>query len=121
MDGVRDHNNPETGESMVHHEERTSADPEILSEEEEGQLRKLRRRVDSLRGRLKVLGGCDPDAPQQYAETRARFEFLSLQIVDMEQAALHLRSIIGQLDVKTARPEVSTFPPEDARLIEPSR
>ena len=118
MDGVRDHNNPETGESMLHHEERTSADPEILSEEEEGQLRKLRRRVDSLRGRLKVLGGCDPDAPQQYAETRARFEFLSLQIVDMEQATLHLRSIIGQLDVTMARQFEATFQSVNARFRE---
>src|SRR2546426_2119456 len=101
MDGVRDHNNPE-----------------VLSEEEEGQLRKLRRRVDSLRGRLKVLGGCDPDAPQQYAETRARFGFLSLQIVDMEQAALHLRSIIGQLDVTMARQFEATFQSVNARFRE---
>src|SRR5579859_5885250 len=36
-----------------------------LSQEEEAQLRKLRRRVDSLRGRLKALGGSDPDAPRQ--------------------------------------------------------
>src|SRR5258707_2604820 len=71
---------------------------DVLSEEEESQLRKLRRRVDNLRSRLKALGGCDPDAPQQYEETRTRFEFLSTQITDMEQAAQHLHSIISQLD-----------------------
>ena len=38
-----------------------SSDPGRLSEEEEAQLRKLRRRVDGLRGRIKALGGCDPD------------------------------------------------------------
>ncbi|HEU0001089.1 MAG TPA: chromosome segregation protein SMC, partial [Ktedonobacteraceae bacterium] len=69
-----------------------SADVEELSQEEETQLRKLRRRVDNLRVRLKALGGSDPDAPHQYEETRTRFEFLTTQIADMDQAALHLRT-----------------------------
>jgi chromosome segregation protein len=90
----------------------------VLSEEEEAHLRKLRRRVDGLRGRVKALGGCDPDAPQQYEETRTRFEFLSTQIRDMEQAALHLRSIIGQLDVTMARQFEATFQAVNARFRE---
>jgi chromosome segregation protein len=90
----------------------------ILSEEEEAQLRKLRRRVDSLRARLKALGGCDPGAPQQYEELRTRFDFLSTQISDMEQAALHLRSIIGQLDVTMARQFEATFQAVNARFRE---
>jgi chromosome segregation protein len=95
-----------------------SEDAEVLSEEEEAQLRKLRRRVDSLRSRLKAVGGCDPDAPQQYEETRTRFEFLSSQIADMEQAALHLHSIIGQLDVTMARQFEATFHAVNARFRE---
>src|SRR6266480_507580 len=90
----------------------------ILSEEEEAQLRKLRRRVDTLRSRLKALGGCDPDAPQQYEELRTRFDFLSTQIADMDQAALHLRSIIGQLDVTMARQFETTFQAVNARFRE---
>jgi len=93
-------------------------DAGVLSEEEEAQLRKLRRRVDGLRGRLKTLGGCDPDAPRQYKETRARFEFLTSQITDMEQAALHLRSIIGQLDVTMARQFETTFQAVNTRFRE---
>src|SRR6202040_358554 len=89
-----------------------------LSEEEETQLRRLRRRVDMLRNRIKALGGCDPDAPQQYEETRTRFEFLSTQIVDMDQAALHLRSIISQLDVTMARQFEVTFQAVNARFRE---
>ena len=89
-----------------------------LSEEEEIQLRRLRRRVDTLRSRIKSLGGYDPEAPQQYEETRTRFEFLSTQIVDMEQAALHLRSIIGQLDVTMARQFETTFQAVNARFRE---
>ncbi len=91
---------------------------EILTEEEETQLRKLRRRVDSLRSRLKTLGGSDPDAPQQYEETRTRYEFLSSQITDMEQAALHLHSIIGQLDITMARQFEATFQAVNVRFRE---
>ncbi len=93
-------------------------DPRGLSEEEETQLRRLRRRVDNLRSRLKALGGCDPDAPQQYEETRTRFEFLTSQIKDMEQAALHLHSIIGQLDATMARQFEATFQAVNARFRE---
>nr|MDQ2716618.1 AAA family ATPase [Chloroflexota bacterium] len=93
-------------------------DPEALSEEEELRLRRLRRKVDGLRGRLKALGGCDPTAPQQYEEARTRFEFLSSQIADMEQAALHLRAIIGQLDVTMARQFEATFQAVNARFGE---
>ena len=49
----------------------------------------IRRRVDQLRNRLKTLGGCDPDAPQQYEELRTRYDFLSTQVSDMDAAALH--------------------------------
>ncbi len=118
MDGVTDPTDTETGESMLRHEVRISADSGVLSEEEEAQLRKLRRRVDSLRVRLKALGGFDPDAPQQYEETRARFEFLSSQMADMEQAALHLRSIIGRLDVTMAQQFEATFQSVNARFRE---
>lgn len=96
----------------------SSSEPGVLSEEEESLLRRLRRRVDSLRSRLKALGGCDPDAPQQYEETRTRFEFLSTQIADMDQATLHLRSIIGQLDVTMARQFETTFQAVNARFRE---
>ncbi|HLX41644.1 MAG TPA: AAA family ATPase, partial [Ktedonobacteraceae bacterium] len=93
-------------------------EPDRLSEAEEIQLRRLRRRVDTLRSRIKSLGGYDPDAPQQYEETRTRFEFLSTQIADMEQAALHLRSIIGQLDVTMARQFEATFQAVNERFRE---
>ncbi len=91
---------------------------EVLSQEEEAQLRKLRRRVDSLRSRLKALGGSDPDAPQQYEETRTRYEFLTTQIGDMEQAALQLHTIIGQLDATMARQFENTFQAVNARFRE---
>ena len=90
----------------------------MLSEEEEAQLRKLRRRVDALRSRLKAMGGYDSNAPQLYEETRTRFEFLSTQIADMEQAALQLHAIISQLDVTMARQFEITFQAINARFRE---
>ncbi|GAC1426235.1 MAG: chromosome segregation protein SMC [Ktedonobacteraceae bacterium] len=90
----------------------------ILSEGEETQLRKLRRRVDLLRSRLKAMGGYDSNAPQLYEETRTRFEFLSTQITDMEQAALHLHAIISQLDVTMARQFEITFQAINVRFRE---
>ena len=94
------------------------ADGEALSDEEEAELRKLRRRVDTLRSKLKSLGGSDPDAPQQYEETRTRYEFLTTQISDMDQAALQLRTIIAQLDVTMARQFETTFQAINARFRE---
>ena len=91
---------------------------EALSEEEEAELRKLRRRVDTLRGKLKTLGGSDPEAPQQYEETRTRYEFMTTQIADMDQAALQLHTIITQLDVTMARQFEITFQAINARFRE---
>jgi chromosome segregation protein len=99
-------------------ENMSSNETEVLSQEEEAQLRKLRRRVDSLRSRLKALGGSDPDAPQQYEETRTRYEFLTTQTADMEQAALQLHTIISQLDVTMARQFESTFQAVNTRFRE---
>ena len=90
----------------------------VLSEDEETQLRKLRRRVDALRSRLKAMGGYDSNAPQLYEETRTRFEFLSSQITDMEQAALQLHSIISQLDITMSRQFEVTFQAINARFRE---
>ncbi len=96
----------------------SSTGSDTLSEEEESHLRKLRRRVDILRNRLKAIGGSDPEAPQQYEETLTRYEFLCTQIADMDQAALQLRTIISQLDVTMARQFETTFQAVNARFSE---
>jgi len=96
----------------------SSGGADSLSAEEESHFRKLRRRVDNLRSRLKAIGGSDPDAPQQYEETRTRYEFLRTQIDDMDQAALQLRTIISQLDVTMARQFETTFQAVNARFSE---
>ena len=89
-----------------------------LSDEEEASLRRNRRRIETLRNRLKAMGGCDMNAPQMYEETKTRYEFMTSQINDMEQAALHLHAIIGQLDVTMARQFEATFQAVNARFRE---
>ena len=116
MQEADNHNHNNNNHNQSHAS--SSEEPGVLSEEEESQLRKLRRRVDQLRNRLKTLGGCDPDAPQQYEELRTRYEFLSTQVSDMDAAALHLRSIIGQLDITMARQFETTFQAVNARFRE---
>ncbi len=91
---------------------------QALSDEEETQLKRLRRRVEALRGRLRAMGGCDVNAPQEYEETRTRYEFLSSQITDMEQAASHLHTIIEQLDTTMAKQFEVTFQAVNARFRE---
>ncbi|HEX6540845.1 MAG TPA: chromosome segregation protein SMC [Ktedonobacterales bacterium] len=83
-----------------------SAENEALSPEE---MTKLRRQIDQLRTRIKNLGGYDPDAPQAYEELKTRYDFLSSQIRDMEQASANLRTIIVELDATMRRQFEETF------------
>src|SRR6266849_6817566 len=108
----------EVTEAPEENDQAFSTGVEVLSQEEETQLRKLRRRVDNLRSRIKAIGGSDPDAPQQYEETRTRYEFLCTQIADMDQAALQLHTIIGQLDATMARQFETTFQAVNTRFRE---
>jgi chromosome segregation protein len=89
-----------------------------LSEEEEAALRRYRRKIETLRSRLKAMGGADVNAPQMYEEEKTRYDFLTSQMKDLEQAALHLHSIIGQLDVTMARQFEATFQAVNAQFRE---
>jgi chromosome segregation protein len=80
--------------------------PRTLSNEEAA---KMRRQIDQLRNRLRNLGGYDPDAPQAYAELKTRYDFLTGQVRDLEQAATNLRTIITELDTTMRRQFAETF------------
>ena len=70
---------------------------------------KMRRQIDSLRSRLKNLGGYDPEAPAQYEELKTRYDFMSAQVRDMQDASTNLRQIIAELDATMRRQFVETF------------
>lgn len=88
-------------------EEPDGAEPERAPAPEE--VAKMRRQIDSLRSRLKNLGGYDPEAPQQYAELKTRYDFMSSQMSDMQDASANLRQIITELDNTMRRQFVETF------------
>lgn len=83
-----------------------SDDTAALTAEE---MSKLRRQIDQLRSRIKNLGGYDPDAPQAYEELKTRYDFLTSQVRDMEQASTNLRAIITELDTTMRRQFEETF------------
>ncbi|MFI5273421.1 MAG: hypothetical protein ACHQ4H_10365, partial [Ktedonobacterales bacterium] len=82
-----------------------AAEPEMSADE----AAKMRRQIDALRSRIKHLGGYDPDAPQVYQELKTRFDFLSSQVRDMEQASTNLRTVIAELDATMRRQFEETF------------
>ena len=77
---------------------------------------KMRKQIDNLRGRLKSLGGYDPEAPQAYDELKTRFEFLTTQVRDLEDASARLRAVIMELDSTMRRRFEETFQAVNTRF-----
>jgi chromosome segregation protein len=87
------------------HADSAQGEPALTPEE----AARLRRQIDQLRNRIKHLGGYDPEAPQQYEELKTRYEFLTGQVRDMEQASANLRAVILELDTTMRRQFEETF------------
>jgi chromosome segregation protein len=83
-----------------------SADQPQLTAEEAA---KMRHQIDTLRNRLRHLGGHDPNAPQAYEELKTRYDFITSQMRDMEQASANLRAVIAELDTTMRRQFEETF------------
>ena len=64
--------------------------------------------IRKLRGQLQRMGAINPDAPQEYAETQERFDFMSVQIDDLLKTETQLRGVIAELDELTSREFAST-------------
>lgn len=90
-------------------DEGESEDAETAPAPTPEEMTKMRRQIDSLRSRLKNLGGYDPDAPAQYQELKTRYDFMSSQMNDMRDASTNLRQIIAELDTTMRRQFVETF------------
>jgi chromosome segregation protein len=54
--------------------------------------------VKRLKVQARRLGNINPDAPREYAELRERYDFLTSQMDDLEQAAADLKEVIAKLD-----------------------
>lgn len=93
-------------------------DPALLSEQRgtedgaqpnEAEQGAIRRQIESLRARLKDLSSHDPNAPQEYEDARERYEFMTTQVQDMENAATNLRHLMSDLDATMKRQFEETF------------
>lgn len=66
--------------------------------EEEVDLPRWQKRLNDCKNQLEQIGGIDPEAEKEYHETKERYDFLSAQTSDLNQAIKSLEEIIGELD-----------------------
>ena len=69
----------------------------------------LEKDIGRLRVRIRDIGPVNPNAPAEYQETLERYDFLTTQAGDLEEAATDLRQVIGELDELMERDFRETF------------
>lgn len=62
-----------------------------------------RHEMDSLKAKLEMIGGIDPEIVAEYGETEERHTFLTTQLEDLTTASRNLHSVIGELDTIIAK------------------
>lgn len=67
-------------------------------ETEEIELERWRERINQLQNQLELIGGIDPETETEFNQTKERFDFLSAQTADLNQAIVSLEKIITELD-----------------------
>ncbi len=65
--------------------------------------------IQRLKARLRRLGPINPTAPEEYAELRERYRFLTEQSSDLETASARLRQIMSELDETMEKTFRETF------------
>jgi chromosome segregation protein len=63
----------------------------------------IERSIQQFRGQLQRMGGINPDAPAEFEQTQARFEFMTQQVEDLNLTEIQLRQVISELDELTSR------------------
>ncbi len=69
----------------------------------------IKDRLASLRQRLKDLGSVNLMAPEEYAEIKERYDFLSAQIADLEKARMDLKRITDEIRAESAELFLATY------------
>ncbi|MFA6228408.1 MAG: AAA family ATPase [Patescibacteria group bacterium] len=80
--------------------ESLGADWQFKSKEDysEVDLTEDRDKIDRLKRQLELIGGIDPEIEKEYEEVKTRFEFLSEQSLDLDQAITDLVKVVEELD-----------------------
>jgi chromosome segregation protein len=58
----------------------------------------LEEAVRRQRNQLRRMGAINPEAKMEYEEVRTRFDFMTAQLADLEQAEADVRQVISELD-----------------------
>lgn len=69
----------------------------------------LRGRIEEVRRRIRRLGPVNQEAPEDYRETRERYEFLTAQMADLREAEQQLRTAIDELNEQVRTRFLSAF------------
>ncbi len=56
-------------------------------------------KIAGIKKQLEQIGGIDPEVEKEYLETKTRFDFIDLQIKDLDKAIESLEKIIRELDL----------------------
>ena len=65
--------------------------------------------IRRLKTQLRRLGDVNPNAPEEYAELKDRYDFLTNQLTDLESAATDLKAVIEELDTIMEEAFLKTF------------
>lgn len=63
------------------------------------ELDRAQKKISELKNQLEQIGGLDPETEKEYKETKERYDFLSAQTADLEDAVKSLEEIIYELDL----------------------
>jgi chromosome segregation protein len=72
-------------------------------------IAELRESISGLRQRLKDLGSVNLMAPEEYAEVKERYDFLSSQLADLEKARADLKRITEEIRDESAALFLDTY------------
>lgn len=76
--------------------------PQIMPESHEDEIKRLK----SL---IRRIGAINPEAQQEYVEVKERYEFLTIQVSDLEQASKDLQEVIERLDEMMEKDFLKTY------------
>jgi chromosome segregation protein len=65
--------------------------------------------IKHLKNQLRRMGAINPEAQQEYLEVKARYEFLTNQVTDLETASKDLKEVIETLDEMMETDFLATF------------
>jgi len=67
--------------------------------EEHVEVEPLKEKINSFKRQLEHIGGIDPETEKEFIETKERFDYLTKQVNDLDEAIIAFEKIIKELDL----------------------